>query len=763
VLEEEPQGQGVREIAATVSRQEAKSRLPGRAALASAIATTFFLALAGQAQAACPNEAIRESQASEALPKGTVDFPACMALELVSPTKKLLQPAFTATFSSTGDRILYRSPADLGGTGTLLSAGGDYYLASRGSTGWTSSPTAPPIEAMVAVGSVPYALSPQLDRWLGFGSSQAQQQIGAMRFFALGLASTFTPLSELLVPDYANIGDDLEVLVINLAWTATSRDLSTTAFSAPISPNSDAATYLPGDPGPGGARNEYVVQRDPQGDASLELLARDEDGVVHGGLCGTTIGRGRLDQGAISAEGSRIYFSTRPAQPGKVGAEWVTCDTANPLRIMVRTRTPAGPVIEELIPGGPAGSDLYQAASEDGSTVYFTSTRQLAASDTDSGTSCSADPGLSDGCDLYLYDADLPEGERLIQVSKGEPDSPTPGAGAEVLSSITAASNDGTRAYFVAEGVLTDDTNPEGDSAAQGQPNLYLHRRDATHPDGELSFLGALSPADKGELWGVERSFAGGAYAVPLWTDATNSTGGDGHVLMLASKAPLTEEDTDSGHKDVYRYDSQADTLQCLSCPPGSGASFDVSLNPYSSISDRPAFAFTEPGRWVSEDGGTVAFATAEPLAEGDEDGLANPYVSIDGELARMPAQITDKAPFLPTVSAPGNAVSFTTPTALLPIDSDTAYDVYIARTEGGFPNPAPPSLCDPLSEGSCQGAPITAPAAPAAATTTFSGPGNQKSAPRCTKPRVRRKGRCVKPRKRAAKKRAGRDKGGRR
>jgi hypothetical protein len=780
VLEEESQGQRAQRIAATVSQQGAKNRLPGRTALASAIAAaTMLLASSAQAQAACPNEAIRKSQSSEALPKGTVDFPACMALELISPSTKLLQPAYGGSFSSTGDRVLFKSLAGLAETPNLLDGiGGDHYIASRGASGWSTAPTAPPTETEILAGSRgPYALSPQLERWLGFGATQAQAQVGAMRLYRQGLDGSFAPLSELL-PANDNSGF-LDSVVGNTRWAGTSRDLSTTVLR-PLYPST---TYLPGDPGegvtstegsaiPGGDRDEYVISSDPEGNPSLELLARDEDGTVHGGFCGTHVGggvggggSGRLDQGAIAADGQRIYFSTRPAQIGKVEGKWVTCDTSNPLRIMVRSRTPEGPVIEELVEGGPpTGSDLYQAASTDGTKLYFTTTRQLLASDKDTGSSCSAKPGQSDGCDLYLYDADLPEGERLIQVSEGEAGSPTPGEGAEVLSSITAASNDGSRAYFVAEGILTGDTNPEGDSAAQGQPNLYLHRRDASHPDGELSFIGALSPSDEGRLWGVERSFAGGAYAVPLWSDATNSAGGDGHVLLLASKATLTEEDADAGNRDIYRYDSEADTLQCLSCPAGSGASFDVSQNPYSG--ELPGLNFTEPGRWASEDGGTVAFATAEPLAEGDEDGAVNPYLWIDGELARLPAAINDSSPFLPTVSAPGNAVSFTTATALLPLDGDTARDAYILRVDGGFPNPAPPSLCDPLSEGSCQGAPSTAPAAPAAATITFSGPGNQKGAAKCTKPRVRRKGRCVKPRKRAARKRAanrraGRNRGG--
>jgi hypothetical protein len=51
--------------------------------------------------------------------------------------------------------------------------------------------------------------------------------------------------------------------------------------------------------------------------------------------------------------------------------------------------------------------------SVDGSKVYFTTNRQLVNSDLDgSAAGCNGFSGVA-GCDLYLYDADKLEGERL--------------------------------------------------------------------------------------------------------------------------------------------------------------------------------------------------------------------------------------------------------------------------------------------------------------------------------------------------------------
>jgi WD40-like Beta Propeller Repeat len=712
-------------------------------------AVAALLLLPSSAAAVCANDPVRATQVSSELPEGTLGFPDCMALEMVSPAKKSLQQAFAPLFSRGGERVLFNSLAALAGTpGMQNGVGGDPYVASRGVGGWGTEATSPPTEAEIVFGGGtlggPYAFAPELERWLLFGATQAQNEVAALRFFRGGLDGSFLPISELLVPEDESGTPSLRTIVGNARWRGTARDLGTTLFNTSSTTNV-STTFLPGDPGegtavasiPGGDRNEYVISRDAGGNPTVELLARDKDGVVHGGFCGTHVGggigggaNGRLDQGAISADGSRIYFTTRPDQPGKTGEVWPTCDTDNPLRIMVRTTTPDGPTIEELIAGeADEPDDLYQGASADGSKVFFTTTRDLASSDLDTGTGCGADPGNSDGCDLYLFDEDLPPGDRLIQVSAGNPGTPTPGEGGNVLSSITALANDGSHAYFVAEGVLAANANPEGETAVGDEPNLYAYE------EGTLTFVGILDPADEGSLWGKERSFAGNAYAVPLWEGPEE--GGDGHVLLFASKASLTDTDIDGGKRDVFRYDSDAETLQCVSCA-ALGLAADVFLGPYSG--ERPAPTITEPGRWASEDGDTVAFATEEPLAADDTDDALNPYMWAEGQLVRLPGAMKEVSEqLLPSVSASGNAVGFATESALLWSDGDTARDVYVARSEGGFMPPPPPPICQPQL-GNCQGPAGAAPGS-TPIITTLTGPGNPKAKQAKKKSKKQKKG----------------------
>lgn len=681
--------------------------------------------------AACPNEAIRESQASESLPLGSTYLPGCMALEMVSPPHHFGQETREITaFSRDGARALFRSKAALAGTEGLQAFAGDSYVASRGTDSWQTAPTSAPASAQITGGidplqGGPFAFGPELDAWTLFGATQQQRYAGEGQFFAGGLGGVFGPLSPPVAAtdDSGGMaGGGMFLIDSQLKPTGTAADTSSSVFA----PAQASTTYLPGDPVNGAEANSYLAFRDGLGQPSLQLLSRDANGKVWGGRCGSHLG-GSSTQGAISPDGDRIYLTTRPAQPAPSPAEeaegvYPACNAANPQRILVRSQGApgAGPQISELIPTGPvAGSDTFRGASADGQMVYLTTSRALVPGDGDSSS------------DLYLYDFSRPEGDRLVQVSAGEDTgSHVAGTGANVAS-VVAVSTDGSHVYFTAIGQLTGAANPLGVHAASGQSNLYLYDAD----NGSISFVGALA------LFEVPA-----AEAAPMLNPARSAEAGDGHILALLSKAPLAPaEDADGGRADVYRYDSVANTLACVSCvsPGPDTAPFEV----FAGSTAGNGSNFAEQGRWASEDGLSFAFATAEPLEAGDEDGEVNPYLRYGDRLARLPAAIPGGVqPFkLPTVSVDGEEVGFITAAALLPQDGDDSRDAYAARVDGGFPNPTAPPACDPLSESSCQGSPSSAPSVSSAATGTFSGPGNAASHRRCRGGKTRRHGRCVK------------------
>lgn len=720
-----------------------------RTALAFVCAFALVLvAVPAIASAECPNEDLR-------LKQGATTLPGCLALELANPPAKSSQPALLPSFSRDGQRLQIKIEAAVAETPGYQSFNGDTYVASRTADGWLSRPTAPLDPTIVNGGARtgnPATFTPDLSRWTQFGSSQVQRMVGIARLYGGGLDGLFTPLSPLLVPIEENPNGELQYIVPFLEVDGSSNDLRVNVFRGLQS----TFGYLPEDPHspgpgisePGGDRNSYVASLDENDDRVLELLARDKDDEVWGGRCGAHLGGEEVtfNQGAIAVDGQRIFFTTRPAQPWDPDAlAGPPCSLANPLRILRRTSTPGGPVIEEITPGGPAapGDDFFQAASADSSRVYLTTPRKLAGNDADpSSEACSATLGASKGCDLYLYDANRPEGDRMVQVSAGGAGDPDPGKGADVLSSITAVSGDGSHAYFVAQGFLTADPNPEGATATAGQPNLYLYEADT----GQISFIGTMLAADRGGVieggvWGAVGSFFGDASAVPLYGPDLEG-GGDGHVLVFASKASLTADDLDGGFRDVFRYDAVADTLERVSKAAAGGEDngpFDARVNP---AIKGPESNFGEATRWASEDGQTIAFATAEPLLPGGDGEALNPYVWDEGQLGAVLAPIT----IPPAVAPVGRQLAFSTVSALLGRDQDTAPDVYVAREGGGFLEPPPPTPCNPLIEGiQAGGCRDFEPPPPHGSTDTgASTAGNVKEPTKCKKGQVKRKGKCV-------------------
>ncbi len=713
---------------------------------------------------ACANRGIRGEQTSASNPAGTGYLPDCMAFEMVSPSQKFNQRADTPDFSASDDVLQFRSIAALGGT-PQLSQTNNPYVATRDDGGWTTHAVQPP-SGLLEGNPTPCSYDPLLTRWTISGARPVGTQYTTTWPFTGTLAGDFEPLGPVLTP-------------LQVAFAASSGGCKGgSADASRLFTEGRGLTYLPGEPpvasGFNGLASSYEVYRDPAGNPVVELLSRDKDGRVWGGTCGTQVGWQEFaptaEQGAISADGARVYFSARPGQGTG------TCDGAsNGMRVMERHRTADGPVIREISASectrvspscsAAGGDDLFRAANRETGRVFFTSPRQLANSDLDTGSGCDVGAGGS-GCDLYLYDASRPEGSRLTQVSAGDASAPTPGAGANVRG-VLDVSGDGSHAYFVAEGVLTTSLSPAGTAAEAGKPNLYGYERSADHPTGRIAFIGTLPTTDAG-LWGE----SGGGYgpgrnpaiAVPrLGADVEDpSVGGNGHIIVFVTGAALAPGDTDGAEKDVYRYDSGTGALDRISAagPGGSdGGAFAVGMHNGRADEVHPV----QPqslyfGRAVSEDGRTVAFSTSEGLDPADGDGASTIYVWQEGVIAAVrgslgPPPSSNIGTLRPAVSTTGD-VAFVSTEKLLPEDGDAARDVYVLRSGGGFPLPVAEIPC---AGEACQ-APFGAqPVEQAPASQNSSGPGNPPAATKCPKGKrqVKRKGkvRCV-PKKRPGKQR---------
>ncbi|HUC07438.1 MAG TPA: hypothetical protein VMR96_05055, partial [Solirubrobacterales bacterium] len=275
----------------------------------------------------CPNAAVRAEQGSRALM-----LPDCMAYEQVSPTKKFAALASTPVFSADGNRIYFASGAPLGDTPGLPAS--NHYISTRGPLGWGKPVATLPPKEYCCGGSggdgSGQLFTPDLSHWANLPATTSEQGHGISQTFIEGIDGGSVALSPRVqggiptMADALNAAADLSHVFIRLKNT---------------SPHIlDAHLNSVGEP-------------------SLTPLAEDAVGKVWGGECGVEIGSTwfhnvsagfanayYLSQGAVSADGTRIYLTTRPTQP-----QSGPCNTANPKRILRRVETPAGPQFSEPI------------------------------------------------------------------------------------------------------------------------------------------------------------------------------------------------------------------------------------------------------------------------------------------------------------------------------------------------------------------------------------------------------------------------------
>jgi hypothetical protein len=292
--------------------------------------------------------------------------------------------------------------------------------------------------------------------------------------------------------------------------------------------------------------------------------------------------------------------------------------------------------------------------------------------------------------------------------------------------------------YFVAAGVLTG-ANREGSSPSPAPEahNLYAFERDASYPQGRVTFIATLSEADS-EDWQTEDFRP--VQATP-----------DGRFLVFHSGS------------QVFEYDAKEEILVNVSM--GHAATIvspkfleaDTTNSGASPTSAQSQLA-------VSSDGSYVLLSTETGLSEYHSVGSisnGNMY-SISGADGNGTSRI----------DASGNDVFFQSRQSLVASDVNSGEDTYDARVNGGFPEPAGPVGC---AGEACQGARSAVPlfGSPGSSSATGGGnltpPAESKPSPeptktttpkpvKCKKGFVKKKNKCVRKKKSKKAKKASRD-----
>jgi hypothetical protein len=657
---------------------------------------------------ACPNEALRiqsnvNSQTGLPFSSG---LPECRAYEMVSPVEKQAHDVREYKFlSADGESVafnIFGQTPDGEGFNAYNSAG-NTFLAKRSSVGWATRATTAPGTIIQRAAGVPFITdySPDFSRYITCGSPSG----GAGHSVDTAACALHTPNGWISSPIYRTI-NGVTSETASVTYMGGSSDLSHVVFAMGL-----GKALLPADNYTSGeGASLYEIAGLGTDSPVLRLVNVDNSGtqiVAPGkGLAlgdGVSGGSGGAGYQAVSDDGNTIYFST--FQTG------TTFKAVFARRNGTTTVNVSNPSPSECTTCDPTPSNAtYQAASADGSKVFFFTNQQLVNADSDITR------------DLYMYDFDNSPGHHIVQVSGGGTGDLSPGAGAD-LQGVARTSPDGSHTYFVASGVLTTLPNGNGQVASAGSPNLYMFQRDAEHPGGLTKFVATLLPADS-ELWKFDD------------VGRAARTSRDGRFLVFTSKAALTPDDLDTA-RDAYRYDSVSGQLLRMSIGEpaypasnnGNTAGKEATVAELFSTPYTGAHAdVNQRNNPISDDGSYVLFTTTEQLQANDVNGVSDAYLWHEGSVSmisdgRDTSAIAGIQAIETAMSADGGDVTFNTRTELTPSDTDELLDIYDAKVGGGILYTPPPPLCPDVD--ACRGAAAAAPAGAVAGTASFSGPAN--------------------------------------
>jgi len=411
--------------------------------------------------------------------------------------------------------------------------------------------------------------------------------------------------------------------------------------------------------------------------------------------------------------------------------------------------------LDQVQPGavGGVGSAVFQAASSDGSKVFFTDTSRL-----------TVDSTAGERLDLYMCEVTVNgEGQLSCALSDLSVD-PNVGEEAAVQGKVSAIDAVGEHVYFAADGVLTGAPNALGEHAAPGncasggEATCNLYEYDTS--SHQISLVAVLSSRDQPD-WdqGILHGLG----------NLTARSSPDGRYFAFMSQRSLTgydNHDANSGLPDqeVYLFDSQSAALRCVSCNP-------AGVRP-EGVFDKDAFPgllVDHPQSWVSRwlagsipgwtlqaqagvaphqsrylsDSGRMFFNSADALVPGDTNGVEDvyqyeppgvgdcasdsiTYSAGSGGCVSLISSGTaaEESAFL-DASEGGDEAFFLTAARLLSTDIDSAYDVYDAHV-CSTSSPCPPLQSRPtVCEGdSCQN-PSEPPNDQTPASLTYKGPSN--------------------------------------
>jgi hypothetical protein len=544
--------------------------------------------------------------------------------------------------SEDGDHFLLLTAAAFG---PFPSSGQSAYVLSRGENGWSFQSVASPSLGVQSVSSLvfdPLDFSVVgVSDYVGYNNEQSMVLDGPPGGPYVTVASRLASGPSRVPIEFAGASEDLSHVVVE------GHD-----HELPVCESAEEGLARKLDEGSSGLYEWSTVRQC----LSLVDVKSGSDGSGLVSECGAVLGVGYKAAGwahdAVSADGSKVFF-TAP-DPFASGLH---CSASDPPQVYMRLNGETTVEVSARENGGaPKYPAVFVGAAADGSKVFFVTRSELTKDAVQLGT---REP------ELYEYDAEAPEGERLIRVSRGDSGSgPVEGD----VTSVVAISADGSAVYFDASGDL-----------APGGEHGGLYRYDTN--TGVTSFVALEQGYPSAE------SSGGGA---PWYNEAIHDNGSE--VALDLHADYYTTPDGEFLLFGPYRYDAATGSIVCVMCnPDGAGPIRGASFTRSAVRGDNPAGGPPSP---MSENGEYVFFDAAEPLVPQATNGKLDVYEWHDGVISLIGSgEDPSNSYFLDSSSyigskgeaVEGGNVFFGTHAKLVPQDIDTEGDLYDARIGGGF------------------------------------------------------------------------------
>jgi hypothetical protein len=688
-------------------------------ALAAAFMFPLVLTAPGVAATSCANEELRSELHSGELPD-------CRAYEMVSPPYKEGAVVYVWAMSPDGSRILGQSfgvvdgaeSDEIEGTGEAAT-----YVFTRGLQGWTTETIAPPAWQFPS-GSLA-TTTPELSSTLWLLRTLEQPNQKERDVYLRTQNGTFVSIGPTQsTPGEPEVGEET-------SFAGASRSLGNVFFT--LDANADGGAFLwPGDttlPVPESARSLYEYSG--TGNSEPVLVGVRNEGRLEGHphinegaelitQCGTVLGSEASADNAVSESGNTVFFTALGLKEENCGGKFPAASGPEFAELYARVAGSETLAISEPSMADCEACDTtsglapaaFQGASEDGSKAFFTTAQELL-------------PGAA-GANLYEYEVDPTVNEATGETEFTCPKRPdgcvtlvSSGTSSAEVKGVARISEDGSRVYYVAGGVLTG-ANAEGHAPVKGANNFYVYDT----VTGTTRFIGTLA-SDDGLVWYVEDR-----------SRPVESTP-DGEFLVFTSSADLTAGDTSTAAQ-VFEYDARTERLRRVSVgqdgyDDDGNTTEEADAASIGSFRALPVFegvtsASHTTARAMSDDGSRVFFESADALtpqtlpglpsnvyeweaegtgscAVGDGEGCV--YLISDGRDDSRTQGGTPSTRWVAT-DASGEDALFETADQLVPADTDTQLDLYDARVGGGFAEPQRTSEC---GGSACQAPLETAPA----------------------------------------------------